>query len=232
MDHYRSRKTGPRYAVAVVGCSAHPQGRYTLYPPGHFPYGREVVVPYSPSGMLLLDAATGQPPWEATLLAAAVDAAGGERWPSQSPWDDARRRRTQGRRLDFAARLLGVHPETGEGVRERIATRLGVATMTLFGAARSWVRSWALRGGAILAVLEALPLEGSLLDRILAAGALSGAWAAPRRWEASRGHSGSWVMPRSSGSEPVAVRTPRGRGPPPTNLRAALRAEAELSSPS
>ncbi|MFH1609828.1 MAG: hypothetical protein ABID40_04280, partial [Candidatus Bipolaricaulota bacterium] len=43
VDHHRPRKTGPRFAVAVVGCSVHPHGRYTLYPPGLIPYGREPV---------------------------------------------------------------------------------------------------------------------------------------------------------------------------------------------
>jgi len=59
VDHYRPRKTGPRFALAVVGCSAHPDRRYTLYPPGHFPHGRQPVAPYSPTGELLLDPRTG-----------------------------------------------------------------------------------------------------------------------------------------------------------------------------
>lgn len=237
VDHYRRRKTGPRYAVAVVGCTAHPQGRYTLYPAGHFPYGREAVVPYSPSGVLLVDAGRGHgscPAWGATLFAAAVDAASGERWSSQSPWDDARRRRTQGRRLRFAARLLGVDPlgvdpEMGEGVRERIATRLGVATMTLLSGARGWSRSWTQRGEAIVAVLEVLPLEASLLDRVLAAGAVGGVWPAPRRWDAVRG---TWIVVRSRQPEHPDVRRPRSRGPPPTTLPGAGLGEGTPSSDS
>ena len=35
VDHYRERKTGPCYAVAVVGCRVHGRRRYRLYPPGH-----------------------------------------------------------------------------------------------------------------------------------------------------------------------------------------------------
>ena len=50
VDHYRKRKTGPCYAVAVVGCRVR---RYTLYAAGHYPYGRVAVVPYSASGELL-----------------------------------------------------------------------------------------------------------------------------------------------------------------------------------
>ena len=37
VDHYRKRKTGPCYPVAVVGCRAHGRRRYTLYPAGHYP---------------------------------------------------------------------------------------------------------------------------------------------------------------------------------------------------
>lgn len=222
VDHYRPRKSGPRFSIAVVGCSAHPHGRYTLYPPGHVPYGREPVVASSPSGGLLRDAATGEPVWEATLFGAAVDAAGGERWPSDSPALDPRRRRTQGRRLERAGRLLGVHAEVDDAARERIATRLGVPTLMLRSAAREWAASWARRGAAVLAVLGAVSVDGALLDRILAAGALGGLWAEPKRWDAARG---TWVLSRSSArsvrpEHPAAAR-PRGRSPPPTTLRGA-----------
>jgi hypothetical protein len=229
VDHYRSRKTGPCFALAVVGCSAHPEGRYTLYPPGHFPYGREAVAPYSPTGQLLLDGETGEPVWEATLFACAVDAAQGERWPSDSPWDDVRRRRTQGRRLDLAGRLLGVHPELDDGARERIATRLGVATMTVRTAARGWVRSWTMRGAAILAVLLALPIQASLLDHFGAAGAMGGLWPEPRRWEAGRG---TWVVARSPHPEHPTASSPRSRSPPPTTLPGAATAGPAPSSES
>ena len=229
VDHYRPRKTGPRFALAVVGCSAHPDRRYTLYPPGHFPYGRQPVAPYSPTGELLLDPRTGQPAWGATLFASAVDAAQGVLWPSDSPWSDARRRRTQGRRLDLVARLLGVHPELDGGVRERIATRLGVGTMTVRTAARSWSRSWTMRGAAVLVVLLALPIQATLLDRLEAAGAISGLWPEPRRWEAARG---SWVMARSGRPEHPTAAPPRSRSPPPTTLPGAATAARAPSSES
>jgi len=192
VDHYRLRKTGPCFPLAVVGCSAHPQGRYTLYPPGHFPYGREPVAPYSPTGELLPAAETGRPLWQMTLFAAAVDAAKGEGWSEESPWDDPRRRRTQGSRLQLTGRLLGVHPQLDEGVRERVATRLAVPTMRLLAGARAWGSSRQMRGAAIVNVLEEIPIQASLLDRMLAAGAVSGLWAMrrPQRWDADRG---TWV---------------------------------------
>ena len=221
VDHRRRRKTGPRFPVAVVGCTVHPVGRHTLYPPGHIPYGREAVVPCSASGPLLRAGETGDPGWARTLFAAAVDAAGGVRWPSDSPADDRRRRRTQGRRLQLAGRLVGVHAELDEGTRERLATGLGVATMTLASGARSWSRSWTQRGAAVRAVLLALAIDGALLDRILAAGVIVGVWTGVRRWEPARGNSGSWVVPRSSPTERSTVVSPRGRSPPPTTLHGA-----------
>lgn len=230
VDHYRVRKTGPRHAVAVAGCAVHRRGgRYTLYPPGHYPYGREAVAPCSASGELLRDASTGQAAWAATLFGAALDGARGLRWPSDSPWDDARRRRTQGRRLEFGARLLGVHPELDEGERERIATRLGVATLKLRDAAGAWARSWQARGAAIVAVLMVLPHEASLLDRLLAGGAEAGVWSRARRWDGARG---TWIGARSRPVERCVVYGPPSRAPPPTTLRGAEYGEGPPSSPS
>lgn len=227
VDHHRRRKTGPRFPLAVVGCTAHPEGRYTLYPPGHVPYGREAVVPSSPAGPLLSEGPTGRPAWEATAFAAAVDAARGERWPSESPWEDERRRRTQGRRLEWLGRLVGVHPDLDEGARERIAARLGVVTLMLRTAARRWAGSWRARGSAVLGVLEALPVDGSLLDRVLAAGAVALLWPRPWRWDPVRGR---WLPPRSGGPERRAGAPPRIRGPPPTKSHRAAGGGADVDS--
>jgi len=220
VDHYRSRKTGPGFAVAVVGCGRHPLGRYTLYPPGHIPYGRQAVVPCSPSGPLLRDRTTGQPVWAATLWAAATEAADGQRWPAASPADEVRRRRTQGSRLALAGQLLGVHPELDSRTRERIATRLRVPTMTVREAARGWGTCWQARGAAIRAVLLALPIDHRLLDRILAAGAITALWPPPQRWDPGRG---TWVRCRSSRAERPGAHPSPSRASPPTNSPAAGR---------
>ena len=177
------------FPLAVVGCSRHPDQRYTLYPPGHIPYGRQTVVPYSPTGSLLQDVATGQTLWPDTLLGAAIDAAVGQRWPALSPAGDERRRRTQGCRLDLAGKLLGIHPDVDARTRERIATRVQVPTMTLRSAAGQWAVSWQARRAAVLAVLPSLPIDASLLDRILSAGAVNGSVA-----RASALGSGPWDL--------------------------------------
>lgn len=216
IDHSRPRKTGPRFPLAVVGCRDHPHGRYTLYPPGHFPYGREAIVACSPSGELQVEASTGDLLWERTQFRAAQDAAEGKRWPAGSPWDDARRRRTQGRRLDFAGRLLGMHPGQDEGTRERIALRLAVPLVQLLDQARRWEVDWRLRGGVILAVLRRIEPRGFLLDRLLAAGAVADLWPEPRRAVAFPGRQ---IAVRSGAPERTPLTVVRSRGPPPTTLQ-------------
>ena len=221
VDHYRLRKSGPCYPVAVIGCMRHPYGRYTLYPPGHFPYGRRPLVAYHPTGQLMVDPETGRPAWKQTLFAAALDAAKGEGWPTEQLWyrsADPRRRQTQGRALQFAGQLMGVHPELSETVRKAIATRLTVATMTLFDGARRWARRWKPRGAAILAVLIALPTEISLLDRLLAAGATSGLWRQPCRWDSRRMLWIKFCSPGSTDSEHSRAACCGNRGPPPTKV--------------
>jgi len=52
VDHCRERKTGPCFPLAVMRCSTH-QVAFTVYPPGHYPYGRVAVAPVAPGGELL-----------------------------------------------------------------------------------------------------------------------------------------------------------------------------------
>ena len=224
VDHYRERKTGPCHPLAVVGCRVHGGVRYTLYPPGHYPYGRVAVVRYSADGELLLDAASGQPQWQATLFGAAQDAAQGKRWPSEQHWWQELStpcRRTQGRRLELAGRLTGVSGELNARQREQIATRLGVATMTVLAEASRWGRRWRSRGAAIVAVLRALAVSATLGDRMGAAGAVSDRWGPPRprlvaRWEQT---GKSWIVAASGRSEAREQGLGgglRGRAPPAT----------------
>jgi hypothetical protein len=70
----------------VVRCRTH-AGAFTLYPPGHVPYGRQAVEPLAPDGGRLLGERTeGEPndPLEQQLAGglfdAALDAAAGRCW--------------------------------------------------------------------------------------------------------------------------------------------------------
>ena len=207
-----------------MGCRVHGKRRYTLYPAGHYPYGRVAVVAYSVGGELLREADHGGPAWQATLFGAAQDAAQGQIWRSEQHWWerlDGYRRRTQGRWLEMAGRLTGVSGGLKEREREQIATRLGVATMTVQSGARRWGRSWQSRGAAIVAVLVALACSATLGDRMGAAGAVSDLWGPPRprlvaRWEQA---GKSWLVAASGGSEARkqgAAGSPRERAPPAT----------------
>jgi hypothetical protein len=179
VHHYRARKTGPCFPLAVVVCAAHPGRHSTIYPPGYFPYGRAQIAPVSTTGVLFVDVKTQVPTWAETYFAAAIDAANRAWWSSESPPKDPRRRRTQGRRLERAGWLLGVHPSLDDEVRELIASCLGVPLMRLQTASRSWGVPWAARGVAVTAVLEAIAATASLPTRMLKAGAAGGLWAEP-----------------------------------------------------
>ena len=133
----------------------------------------------------------------------------------------------------MGGRLTGVSGGLDEREREKIATRLGVATMTVISGARRWGRSWQGRGAAIVAVLVALACSATLGDRMGAAGAVSDLWGPPRprlvaRWEQA---GKSWMVAATGGSEAReqgVAGSPRGRAPPAT--KAPVRAVSGDSS--
>ena len=217
VDHLRQRKTGPGHPLAVVVCAVHPVARYTLYPPGFYPYSRRRVAPLGTTGSVLRDGDDGALAWDTTVFEAALDAATGQRWPEDSPAHDPRRRRTQGRHLEFAGTLLGVHPGLDDHAREQAATRLGVPTMALRAAAHRWSRSWRGRGRAVVAVLTAVLVDGSLLRRLLGAGMVGGLWVRPAVWDpVGRCWRWSRALPaagRGDGADPTRA----AARDPPTN---------------
>lgn len=149
-----------------------------------------------------------------TLFAAALEAAQGQWWPADSPAEDERRHRTQGCRLAWAERVLGLDRAVEAAVREQIATRLRVPTLTLLSQGRCPSRSWRTRGRAVHAVLRALPSDASLLDRLLAAGALRQLWPTPQRWDPLQR---TWRRDDSGGRERGAAGGAQSRASPPTN---------------
>jgi hypothetical protein len=217
VDHWRLRKTGPGFPLAVVCCSVHPMRRFTLYPPGYVPWGRVAVVPCSPAGPVLRDGESGRLFWDATLFGAVRELAEAK---GSSHWERGARCRTRKRRSRRAARLLGVDRGLDDCARELIALLIGVAALNLHCAAARGV-TWRKRAAATLEVLGQIMPTASLLDSILEAGAVAGEWGTPWRWEAGRG----WMLPRSRTMERTSRRGGGGRGPPPTNLQPAWRVE-------
>lgn len=191
--HARSRVTGPRFPLTVVSCETHGHA-FTLYPPGHVPYGREAVAPVSASGapILVVSPESGDPSpprgegalaWSVTFVAAALDAAAGIAWPRE--YDEARPRwwHTQGRRLDRAADVLGIVPGD-ERRRAEMAEQLGVPHLELRDGMRRWATAsgYRSRGTAVVEVVELIG-GACVCDQVIAAGSVAGLWGPASRWD-------------------------------------------------
>ncbi len=183
VNHWRERSTGPEHRLLVLECKVHGHA-FTIYPCGHVPYGRVAVAPVSEDGQLL----GGDAPWMATMLSAVLDAEQCDLWPCDSPAGDARRRRTQGRRVACAEALLGLDGRRIEPLSQ-LAVLLGLPTQVLLDAARELTASVGLnaRAQVVAPVLAQLPLGRCLLDAVLRAGALADLWGPPIRFEPARG---------------------------------------------
>jgi hypothetical protein len=164
---------------------------FTLYPPGHFPYGRDPVAPVSSTGEIVRVGAgdesetTGEFAWWRTLFAAALDAARGMSWSRESPADDPRRRRTQRRHIALTAMLLGLAAELDEEIAQRLAGCLGIAYLVLSDLRRDYraALTYQGRGEAIVSALELVPVDRGLGHRLLMAGFIGGLWGRPERWD-------------------------------------------------
>lgn len=165
----------------VARCTVH-EVAFTVYPPGHYPYGRHALAPCHPDGDDKKHHA-----WEETVFEAAVAAADGEPWVrvSQAKNGENQWWSTQGRHLDLAMALTGTHPALPDGLRHRIAETLRVPALVLIQEA-SKVRAapgFVSRGHAVAEVLERL-LRGGVIRRLLVVGELLGLWGRPLWWDA------------------------------------------------
>ena len=190
LNHERARTTGPCFALTVLRCRTH-KIAFTVYPPGHVPYGRVALAPVAPDGTGLITAQSGANRFEQTLFAAALDAADHQAWP-QSAEDGylIARFPTQMRRLVRACRLLGVEPALEAEAREGLGSILAVAGQHLHDGSRRIEQQpgYHSRGKAVVGVLEALRWAGiSLFDRLAACGAQVGLWPVLQRWESTSG---------------------------------------------
>ena len=144
---------------------------------------------------------------------AALDAAGGHRWPSEPVEGelDQFREPTQRRRILRSARLLGLCAELSEAKVERIRDHLGVAGLWHHCACVAYRSGRCLedRGQAILALRQQIPPGKDLVPRLLAAGSLAGLWGPPQLWDPVHGRRISLLS--------RATRASRAPPAPPTN---------------
>jgi len=177
---HRLRKTGPEIALVVAVCHAHGH-HFTVYPPGHVPYGRAAVAPVDlagrPVGAAQGDGGHGL---SGTAFEPVRSAAQGERYGESG---DARgSRRTQGRRLCWAALLLGLSAPVR--LRERLSSVLGVPALSLHEAAATYGadRSWRARARTLMRVVSQVLAAGRPF-LLLHAGQVAGLWGRPSRWD-------------------------------------------------
>jgi len=184
VHHRRERTTGPRFALTVARCRTH-QCAFTLYPPGHVPYGRVAVIARAPDGSSVR-AARDEPleAYRGTVFEAALDAAEGNAWHREHEGATARWWPTQHRRLALTTGIFGLAPECPARHREQVAELLGLDTLRVHEAA-GHVRSspgYRARGRAVCHVLNALPAGRFVPERVLECATLAGIWGAPHRW--------------------------------------------------
>lgn len=194
VDHLRERKTGPCFPLTVLVCRTHEMG-FTLYPPGHVPYGRVSVAPVAPDGRAIIDGPSGAEALEGTVFAAALDASKGAAWDRDQPGGSGRWWQTQRQRVALALRVCGVAPELGQTEREVVAAALGVELLLLREQAQRVAATpgYRSRGQGVCAVLERLTAGGPcVLWRLMASGHLAGLWGPPLWWDPQAGRLRSW----------------------------------------
>jgi hypothetical protein len=185
LNHTRNRITGPCFPLEVLRCRTH-KVVFTLYPPGHVPYGRVPLVCVSPDGSPLGEGASGAGRFEGTLFQAALDAAEGVAWPGESLEGYAVPRfPTQQRRLVNSCLLTGVAPVLGADLRTQLTSLLGVAGQFAHEGAcqiEPCPASYRTQGQAVVRILDALSRGMSEFDRLTTCGYWVGLWPEPHRW--------------------------------------------------
>ena len=179
LHHLRPRSTGPRHPIWVVRCQTHGV-TFTLYPPGHVPYGRKPIGSPAPTvGMSGANAFIG------TVFEASLDAARGSPWLRVSPGGSDRWWGTQRQYLSLSMHLCGVATGMTQTLRECVATALQIQQLTLLDgcAAIQAQPGYQSRGRAIRSVLEQLPSGPCAIERLSVSGHLIGFWGTPYVWD-------------------------------------------------
>lgn len=199
LNHWRPRSTGPCFPLAVMTCLGH-GGAFTLYPPGHVPYGRRAVAAVTLTGA---EPDSPQVQGAETLLDAARDASQGKAWHRQCPGGSDTWWSTQGRQLATAVRLFGVAPDLDLAARLAVAAALQQDVLSLLDASKTIVGSpgYRSRGAAVVGVHKRLPRGPCLLQCLVAAGHLAGLWGPPWRWDGQIRQLRRWAF-RGDGTRP------------------------------
>ena len=165
-------------------CSTHKLG-FTVYPPGHVPYGRQRIAPVALDGSPTQERAEPRQQFEGTIFDAALDAARNRLWLSESEQGSLTPRfPTQLRHLSQSAFLLGLSPDLKQTQREEIGQILSIPGQILHDTVKHICedRSCSALGKSIRAILGLLPKTSSLFERLAEAGSVAGLWRCVQLW--------------------------------------------------
>ena len=181
---WRERSTGPEFPLLRLRCATH-RGSFTVYPYGHVPHGRKLLVPIAVDGSLLEDK---DGDGVDDFFQAARDAAAGKAWPKES-WEGYSQGRfiTQCRRLDRATHLTGVASTLKPLQREQVVACLEIEGVHVHagGVQLQGVVGYRCIGAVIVTLLTVIQAQKQTYTRLLAAGYSAGLWSRPYVWERS-----------------------------------------------
>lgn len=186
----RDRCTGPCFPLWVLHCKTHGP-HFTVYPPGHFPWGHDAVVQAPIDGTAPRVTVTEEQDavpdvLEGTLFEPVWEAAHERLWSSDCDRVDGTWRSVQVRKVEDAARLAGVAGDVDDAGRDvQHAEVLGVPAQLLRDARKSVAEKPGLisRAKAVIrVVLAVVRAGGSFADRLIAAGYRAGLWGRQFRW--------------------------------------------------
>ena len=197
INHYRQRKTGPCFPLTVVECRTHAL-RFTLYPPGHVPYGRHPLnTDITITGENITFEVAGPSPadvlpavYQNSFFEAALAANSQKIWLEESMWGSLEPRFiTQLRQLDRALRLLGLHSELTPRQIEEITEILDLSGQRVAdGRSRlGYQPTVKYQGQVICQLLKAIPYTQSLFERLAHAGSTAKLWPIPHFWNGITG---------------------------------------------
>lgn len=195
MNHYRERKTGPCFPLAIMRCRTHTK-YFTLYPFGHVPYGREAIAGnISPCGNPVVDDQRSDPnstsrtenaTFQGTIFDAAHDVVNNKVWPKEGVNGSLQSRfTTMLQKLDRGSRLLGVHKDLTIKEWEAIGEIANIPGQILIDG-RHLLKdhpSFRKKGEVIVSLLHYLPQTSLLYERFLEIGATQGLWPTPHFWD-------------------------------------------------
>jgi len=183
-DHNRERKTGPCFPIRVLRCKTHKLG-FTVYPPGHVPYGRQRIAPIEADSSQIINT-PDEHTFGGTFFDAAIDANNKNVWTKEFFENSIfPRYSTQINHIKRASLLLGIAPCLDEKLREIISQTLNVPGQLIFENASLIENSSGnqIKGEAVCNILNELSEKTLIFERLATVGHLIGLWPKLLLWD-------------------------------------------------